>query len=426
MSAMDIDGPGSNRPDDQNEVVGVGIVFQPLDDGTLYVKRLKEGEPAARSGLIKVGDCLCEINGRDVFRKPVEEVKRILLGPPGSTVRLGLHRGTDPRTPLIQVALQRCRPGQPLVGVGLIFRSDATGALFVRQLQEGEPAERSGQIRVGDCIVEVDGVDVYRKPISFFTNLMLGPPGSVVTLGFKRAGATQVERVMLRRSVPEQPVAATGEEAVSASNMQLANEVAKERVEQERLRAMLNEKKDKLRETTRLYAQGSSAMGGRMNEEAQRKATFLDQWPYTQATHPGVTPDILAADGFYFTPTSQVSDTVVCFFCDLQLGDWERSDDAKAVHRKLSPNCPIVKGTSCGNVPLASKAGASTLGPFASAQERLEEILAAKAALLQSVTSLESALDDARRQIAAAVQARKRIQQELSALAMQQKNDMAQ
>ncbi len=57
---MDTDEPMGAHPrphqDDSvsNQDVGVGIVFQPLDDGTLYVKRLKEGEPAARSGLIKV------------------------------------------------------------------------------------------------------------------------------------------------------------------------------------------------------------------------------------------------------------------------------------------------------------------------------------------------------------------------------------
>jgi len=57
---MDTDEPMGAHPrpnhDDSasNQDVGVGIVFQPLDDGTLYVKRLKDGEPAARSGLIKV------------------------------------------------------------------------------------------------------------------------------------------------------------------------------------------------------------------------------------------------------------------------------------------------------------------------------------------------------------------------------------
>ena len=49
---------------EQSELVGVGIVFQPVEDGTLYVKSMREGSPAARSGLIQVGDCLCEVNGR--------------------------------------------------------------------------------------------------------------------------------------------------------------------------------------------------------------------------------------------------------------------------------------------------------------------------------------------------------------------------
>ncbi len=46
--------PAQDDTNSPNQEVGVGIVFQPLDDGTLYVKRLKDGEPAARSGLIKV------------------------------------------------------------------------------------------------------------------------------------------------------------------------------------------------------------------------------------------------------------------------------------------------------------------------------------------------------------------------------------
>jgi len=135
---------------EESNLVGVGIVFQPVEDGTLYVKRMREDSPAARSGLIQIGDCLCEVNGRcarpsarpqnvwrcwcwrpphaglarraalspcnvacdragcrDVFRQPTDVVKALLLGPPGTTVRLGFHRGTDPNAPLIQVALQR-------------------------------------------------------------------------------------------------------------------------------------------------------------------------------------------------------------------------------------------------------------------------------------------------------------------------------
>ena len=49
---------------EESNLVGVGIVFQPVEDGTLYVKRMREDSPAARSSLIQIGDCLCEVNGR--------------------------------------------------------------------------------------------------------------------------------------------------------------------------------------------------------------------------------------------------------------------------------------------------------------------------------------------------------------------------
>jgi C-terminal processing protease CtpA/Prc len=48
---------------------------------------------------------------------------------------------------------------------------------------------------VGDCIVEVNGIDVFRKPISSFTKLMLGPPGTILQLGFKRASSQLIEKV---------------------------------------------------------------------------------------------------------------------------------------------------------------------------------------------------------------------------------------
>ncbi|KAJ1485740.1 hypothetical protein T484DRAFT_1792197 [Baffinella frigidus] len=86
-----------------------------------------------------------------------------------------------------------------------------------------------------------------------------------------------------------------------------------------------------------------------LDSNRQRLRTF-DSWPHSDTTHTGVTPKLLAADGFYFNPTAQLlaadgfyfnptaqllaadgfyfnptaqdPDTVICFFCDLQLGDW--------------------------------------------------------------------------------------------------------
>ena len=81
----------------------------------------------------------------------------------------------------------------------------------------GGPADESGCVRVGDCITEVNGINVFRKPLAEFTRLLLGPPGSTVTLGFKRDGGV-LERVILRRqrsqAVQSHPV------TVSASGMQ--------------------------------------------------------------------------------------------------------------------------------------------------------------------------------------------------------------
>ena len=254
-----------------------------------------------------------------MFRQPTDVVKALLLGPPGTTVRLGFHRGTDPRAPLIQVALHRQTPGETLVGVGIIFRSDSSGALFVRQLQHGSPAQQSGQVHIGDCIVEVNGVDVFRKPISSFTKLMLGPPGTIVQLGFKRASSQMIEKVSLRRSIPAAGASDSDPNlVVSENNIQLRRDVEKAKDEHLRLKGILEQKRDSLKEVERMYERGASSMGGQMNDELQRFKTF-HQWPHSESSHPGVTPAILAAEGFHFCPTAQDPDTVICFFCDLQV-----------------------------------------------------------------------------------------------------------
>jgi C-terminal processing protease CtpA/Prc len=69
---------------EESNLVGVGIVFQPVEDGTLYVKRMREDSPAARSGLIQIGDCLCEVNGRCArpsVRPPTKCLALLALAP---------------------------------------------------------------------------------------------------------------------------------------------------------------------------------------------------------------------------------------------------------------------------------------------------------------------------------------------------------
>ena len=48
-----------------------------------------------------------------------------------------------------------------------------------------------------------------------------------------------------------------------------------------------------------------------------------------------------AKAGFFFY--SGLGDKVVCFFCDLKLYNWEKTDDPWVEHYKNSPNCLFLK-----------------------------------------------------------------------------------
>eukprot|EP00295_Goniomonas_pacifica_P019516 CAMPEP_0175859964 /NCGR_PEP_ID=MMETSP0107_2-20121207/30555_1 /TAXON_ID=195067 ORGANISM="Goniomonas pacifica, Strain CCMP1869" /NCGR_SAMPLE_ID=MMETSP0107_2 /ASSEMBLY_ACC=CAM_ASM_000203 /LENGTH=140 /DNA_ID=CAMNT_0017176657 /DNA_START=15 /DNA_END=437 /DNA_ORIENTATION=- len=75
-------------------LAGVGIVFQPDESGQLFVKALAVGGPAELSGKVQVGDCLKEVGGENVVGKSINAVAHMILGQPGTSVRIGITRGT--------------------------------------------------------------------------------------------------------------------------------------------------------------------------------------------------------------------------------------------------------------------------------------------------------------------------------------------
>ncbi|MET9777130.1 S41 family peptidase [Streptomyces sp. NPDC006367] len=77
---------------------GVGLSARREHDGRIEVTRVRSGSPAAEAG-IREGDRLRSVDGEKVDGRPVTEVVAILRGdaerePAGTTVRLGLERGT--------------------------------------------------------------------------------------------------------------------------------------------------------------------------------------------------------------------------------------------------------------------------------------------------------------------------------------------
>ncbi|KAK7927336.1 hypothetical protein PG985_004334 [Apiospora marii] len=57
-------------------------------------------------------------------------------------------------------------------------------------------------------------------------------------------------------------------------------------------------------------------------------------WP-----HRGLDENLLARAGFYFEPTADKPDNVVCYLCHARIGGWEDDDSPIEEHLRLSPRC---------------------------------------------------------------------------------------
>ncbi|KAJ2728205.1 hypothetical protein H4S00_001101 [Coemansia sp. D1744] len=90
------------------------------------------------------------------------------------------------------------------------------------------------------------------------------------------------------------------------------------------------------------------------------------EWPHTGRAGWNVTPEKLAAAGFYYTPEFPADDTATCAFCGYALGDWEADDEPIAEHSKRSADCLFFRlnpapGTE-ESATLASPEGAKRRG----------------------------------------------------------------
>jgi len=88
--------------------------------------------------------------------------------------------------------------------VGLIFDEDVslgTPRVFVRGIVPGGAADGSRRVRRGDLIVLVDGNDVYGSTLEHLTQIIPGPPGTYVRLGFGNQDGSFVEVNLLRGTV---------------------------------------------------------------------------------------------------------------------------------------------------------------------------------------------------------------------------------
>ena len=79
-------------------------------------------------------------------------------------------------------------------GVGIVFKSGPDEALFVKALADNGPAAVYGKIQVNDCLLKVDGEDVYRQPIEKVIKYILGEQDSKITLTFQRFSGDKISK----------------------------------------------------------------------------------------------------------------------------------------------------------------------------------------------------------------------------------------
>lgn len=82
-----------------------------------------------------------------------------------------------------------------------------------------------------------------------------------------------------------------------------------------------------------------------LSQASERLKTFIN-WPVSF-----ISKDELAEAGFYYT---KFSDRVICYYCNVEVGNWVMGDDPAGEHLKHSPNC---KHSSYCRMMLQKKAG---------------------------------------------------------------------
>ncbi|KAH9503637.1 hypothetical protein Btru_067036 [Bulinus truncatus] len=110
-----------------------------------------------------------------------------------------------------------------------------------------------------------------------------------------------------------------------------------------------------------------------LEDERMRLATFCKR--RCKEYHSAI---LLAQDGFSYNGSGRKEDdSVVCCFCRVGKQNWTPSDDISAVHKELSPRCPMVTKRSCSNIPFETEISTERprnigYGPFSNRIESLK------------------------------------------------------
>ncbi|OCH93314.1 hypothetical protein OBBRIDRAFT_832707 [Obba rivulosa] len=95
-----------------------------------------------------------------------------------------------------------------------------------------------------------------------------------------------------------------------------------------------------------LHARLASFAKAKRTKQGSSKSSGLLKWPHPPTYK--ATPDTLAEAGFYFHPTSEYRDNVICFMCGKELSDWDEDDDPFSIHWTKCRNTCAWAVVRCG------------------------------------------------------------------------------
>lgn len=106
----------SHEFDTRPSFTGIGVEVAP-DRRGLAIVRVFNSSPAAHAGL-RAGEAIVAVNGRSIAGVPVEKARALIIGPPGTAVRLGIEgrpRPHEPRQAPRTVKITRAVITEPVV-----------------------------------------------------------------------------------------------------------------------------------------------------------------------------------------------------------------------------------------------------------------------------------------------------------------------
>ncbi len=89
----------------------------------------------------------------------------------------------------------------PNVGIGVALEVQQSGMMHIKRFIPGGAAELGGSLKVGDRIRSVNGVDVSGMGQGV-SRLIVGPAGTIVTLGVERSEEPNVIKLVAIRRLP--------------------------------------------------------------------------------------------------------------------------------------------------------------------------------------------------------------------------------